>query len=60
MTDADDPGPLRDLVAYQDQHWDLSLGKLTEYTQPPSAEVDASWDGISAPPGDSEINCQYS
>lgn len=47
-------GPLRNFATYQDQYWDLGLGKLSEFTGPPSAEVDANWNSISAPPGDGE------
>ncbi|KAF7509683.1 hypothetical protein GJ744_007554 [Endocarpon pusillum] len=44
--------PLRRVVTYQDQRWDINMGKLTEFTKPPNPEVDASWNSISAPPGD--------
>lgn len=47
-------GPLRDLVKYRDQQWDLSLGIPSAFTKSHSAEVDALWDSISAPPGDGE------
>lgn len=44
--------PLRDIVEYRADFWNLTLGQRTEYTQSPNDEVDAAWNRISAPPGD--------
>lgn len=44
------PAPIQNLIKYQNQYFNLTFGKYSPYTKPPSPEVETAWKRSQHPP----------